>query len=203
MDNSFQTSFIPKKPVGDVIKRDHKTDLFTMVSILVLVLVILASGALYVYQTYLIKQKEALIISIEKSRSSFDEAVIRDLESFDKKASAVQEILSKHKVLTPLFFSLEQITIPNVQYTSFNHEEGETDFIVKIEGIAKDYKSISQQSDVFNSPKGSLFKNVVFSDLIKSDKGETVKFQLEFSVDPSLLSYEKNLLTDNEDVIQN
>jgi hypothetical protein len=45
---------------------------------------------------------------------------------------------------------------------------------------------------VFNSAKGRFFKDVVFSNLIR-DKGSSVTFNLEFTVDPTLLSYEKNV----------
>lgn len=203
MDNSFQTSFIPKKPVDDVIKRDHKLDLFTVISILILILVVLASAGLYVYKIYLTKQKEAIIVSLEKSQGSFEQETIMKLESFDKKTSAVKEILSKHKVLTPLFSILSEITIPNVQYTKFSHEGNMDKMVVKIEGLAKDYASIAQQSEIYNSSKGRFFSDVVFSDLTKSETGNTINFKLEFSIDPSLLSYEKQLSGNTENITQN
>ena len=202
MDNSFQTSFIPKKPVDDVIKRDHKLDLFTLISVLILVLVVLASAGLYVYKVYLTKQKEALLVSLKESQSSFEQETIAKLESFDKRTSAVKDILSKHKVLTPLFDTLGEITISNIQYTKFIHEEEEGSLNVEIEGIAKDYTSIAQQSEIFNGTKGRFFKDVVFSDLTKSETGNTIQFKLKFSVDPNLLSYEKSL-SDNDNLIKN
>ncbi len=66
-------------------------------------------------------------------------------------------------------------------------------FSVKLSGVAEDYKSIALQADVFNSDKGRSFKNVVFSNLAR-DKNGNVTFDLQFTVDPSLLSYEKDAL---------
>lgn len=193
MENSFQTSFIPKKPVDDVIKRKHHTDLFTVISILLLVITILASGSLYVYKVYLEKNKESLSSSLEKSRVSFEEETIKQLESFDKRASSAKEILANHKVVTPLFTLLEDITIPNVQYTKFTKESTKEGTTIKIEGVSKDYGSIAVQSDIFNSTKGRFFDNIVFSDLLKGTDG-LVNFKLSFTVNPDLLSYEKSLL---------
>ena len=67
---------------------------------------------------------------------------------------------------------------------------------MKIEGVARDYRSIALQADMFNSTKGLSFKNVVFSNLVK-DKNNNIIFDLKFNVDPALLSYEKNNLLDN------
>ncbi|ETB63991.1 TPA: hypothetical protein DIC38_01305 [Candidatus Nomurabacteria bacterium] len=203
MDNSFQTSFIPKKPVVDVIKRNHKIDLFTIISILILIFTIIVSAGVYLYKIYLVKQKEALYLSLDKSRNSFEEQTIRDLEAFDKRVSASKDLLSKHKVLTPLFGAIAEITIPNVQYTEFNHNNLDGQFFVEISGVATDYKTIAQQSEIFNSPKGRYFSNVVFFDLVKNNIDNTVDFKLNFVVDPSLLSYEINLLAPSENLNTN
>jgi hypothetical protein len=63
-------------------------------------------------------------------------------------------------------------------------------------GIARDYKSIALQADVFNTNEGRMFKDVVFSNITK-DKNNYVTFNVEFNVDPKLLSY-GNSITNKE-----
>ena len=90
-----------------------------------------------------------------------------------------------------MFALLGEITIPSIQYTSFEQQTNDKGFLVSIEGLARDYKSIALQSEVFNSEKGRSFENVLFSNLTK-DKNNNIGFSLKFNVDPNLLSYEKN-----------
>ena len=63
------------------------------------------------------------------------------------------------------------------------------------------------QADVFSTPKGRMLENVIFSNLTK-DKSNNVTFNVEFDVDPDLLSYSKNitngsLKANNTDTINN
>jgi hypothetical protein len=197
MENSFQTSFIPKKPINttSVVNR-RPTSLFTVFSIIVLVIMVLASAGLFVYKNYLNNQKETLSASLLKVRDSFEKETIDELELFDKRTGAAKQILDKHIVLSPMFELLGSLTIPSIQYTKFEHQTNEKGFYVKMSGIARDYRSIALQADVFNTAKGRYFKNVVFSNLLK-DKNNYVTFNVEFNVDPSLLSYEKNILLED------
>lgn len=194
MENSFQTSFIPKKPIAAPSGKVSRppTSILTVLAFLILIIVGGASVGLFLYKNYLIKQKETLSMSLERVRDSFEKDTITELELYDKRVSASRKILSNHIVLSPMFSLLGSLTLPSIQYTNFSHTNNGQSFSVKLAGTALDYKSIALQADVFNSAKGRFFKDVVFSNLIR-DKGTSVTFNLEFNVDPTLLSYEKNI----------
>ena len=193
MENSFQTSFIPKKPVNTSIRPTRPpTSFLTTFAFFVLIVVGLVAGGLFLYKNYLNNQKQVLSDSLQKVRDSFEHDTINELELYDKRASAAHKILAGHIVLSPMFALLGNLTIPSIQYTKFEHSSSNQGFQVKMSGTAIDYKSIALQADVFNSARGRSFKNVVFSNLVK-DKKNNVGFDVQFVVDPSLLSYEKNL----------
>lgn len=196
MDNSFQTSFIPKRPVGagtDSKANRPQTSIFTVLSFAVLIIVGGISIGLFLYKNYLTNQKEVLSASLEKVRNSFDKDTIDELELYDKRVSAAKKVLNGHVVLSPMFALLGSLTLPSIQYTRFDHQTNANGFLVKMSGTAVDYKSIALQADVFNGAKGRFFKNVIFSNLIK-DKNNNINFDIEFNVDPSLLSYQKNMI---------
>lgn len=199
MENSFQTSFIPKKPITTSMPSKQPKSLFAVLGVILLVFMGIASVGLFLYKNYLIKQKEVLSVSLEKVRDTFEKDTISELELYDKRASAAKQVLNGHIVLSPMFTLLGSLTIPTIQYTKFEHETTDKGFFVKISGLAKDYRSIALQADVFNTTRGRSFKNVVFSNLTK-DKSNLVGFDLEFIVDPSLLSYEKNILLEKAQV---
>jgi hypothetical protein len=200
-NNSFQTSFIPKKPIASsntsVVR--GPTNFFAIFSIFVLIIMGAISGGLYLYKGYLQQQKDSLATSIVKGRDSFDKDTIDELSLFDKRSKASKQILNNHVVISPMFELLGNLTIPSIQYTKFSQKTTSGTFSVQMSGSASDYKSIALQADIFNTAKGRFFKNVVFSNLTK-DKRNFVLFDLAFDVDPSLLSYENNILLNGQNV---
>ncbi len=204
MENSFQTSFIPKKPVTEntttaSVPLSRSMNFFSVSALVLTIIVGGVAGGLFVYKYYLINQKEVISTSLLRAKDSFEKDTITELETFDKRVSASKKILAGHITLSPLFVLINDITIPSIQYTKFEHQFTDKGlFYVKMTGVARDYKSIATQSDVFNSPKGKYLKSVVFSNLTSArgtakDKKESIGFNVEFIVDPTLLSYEKNL----------
>ena len=195
MENSFQTSFIPKKPITSNLSEKEPRSFFGMIALFLFLASLLISGGLFVYKSYLTKQQESLSMSLAVTRDSFEKDTIDELELFNKRTESAKQILNNHIVFSPLFNLLGNITIPSIQYTNFEQQTNEKGFLVDIDGVARDYRSIALQADIFNSSKGSSFKNVLFSNLMK-DKNNNIGFNLKFNVDPSLLSYEKNDLLD-------
>jgi len=193
MENSFQTSFIPKKPITSSAPDKAPRSLFSLISTFLLIILVVAIAGLFAYKMFLTKQKETLSASLAEARDSFEKDTIEELSMFDERTSVAKKVLSNHLIFTPMFTLLGEITIPSVQYTDFEQQTNKDGFLVKIEGLARDYRSIALQSDMFNTTKGRSFKNVLFSNLIK-DKNNNIAFDLEFNVDPSILSYETNSL---------
>lgn len=196
MDNSFQTSFIPKKSMVATPSKvaGAPKSLLNIISVFILIIVGLMSGGFFLYKSYLIKQKDILSSSLSKVKDSFDKDTITQLQLFDKRISISKQILSSHIVFSPMFRLLADLTIPNVQYTKFTEDATENSFTVKISGVAKDYKSVAIQANIFNTSKGRYFKDIIFSNLVRDIKNGYVTFDLDFTVDPELLSYEKNNL---------
>ena len=194
MENSFQTSFIPKKPITTTAVSSYKspTSLITVFFVFLLVGVGCVAGGLFFYRIYLQNQEKVLSDSLTAASGSFDKSTVDQLQLFDKRVTVSKQLLASHIVMTPLFTLLGQLTIPSVQFTKFNQSDDDTTgFSVKLSGVAQDYKSIALQADAFNTDQGHSFKDVVFSNLNKDTSGK-VLFDISFTVDPSLLSYEKN-----------
>lgn len=186
-----------KKPV-----LNRPIGLLSFLAGFVLFIVVGSYVGLFFYKNLLISQIKGLQESLASAKDSFEPETISDLQLFDKRMSVSRQVLSSHTVLSPLFDALALVTIPSIQYTSFiaeNSIDGKG-VSVKMVGLARDYKSIAIQASVFNSPKGKYFKDVVFSNLVLSDdkdKKGYIGFDVAFIVDPSLLSYEKQILQSN------
>lgn len=195
MENSFQTSFIPKKPFVSTNSIKTPKSLLMIILTFLLIVSVLTSIGLFLYKNYLLKQKESYSTELSVVRGGFEKDTIEELALFNKRTESAKEILNEHIVLSPLFVLLGQITIPSIQYTSFSHQNDENSFVVEIQGLAKDYRSIALQANMFNSEKSHSFENVLFYNLTK-DKNNYINFSLKFNVKPALLSYQNNLLSD-------
>lgn len=199
MDQNFQTSFIPKKPIIE--KRApvaHSVSFFTIISSCLLFSVLLASFAIYFFKGVLIKNIAEMETTLHLAKNRFEPSKITELKLLDKRLNASSEILSRHIVITPIFEALQLLTMKTVRYTKFSYDFGDTkdiknkNVIVKMSGQAVGYRSIALQSDLF--AKNKNFLNPVFSNLTLDDKGN-VLFDLEFAVDPSFVDYKQTLLT--------
>ncbi|MCX6755944.1 MAG: PilN domain-containing protein [Candidatus Nomurabacteria bacterium] len=195
MDKSFQTSFIPKKPLlQESYVKSEPMSFFSFIAGVLFVGSLLCFGGLYLYKSFLLNQKSVLEKSLLSSRDSFEPETIKVLELFDLKTNISKQLLSSHTVISPFFNTLSSLTIPSVQYTKFGIDVSEKGASVTMTGVALDYQYIALQAQTFNNAKGSYFKNVIFSDLVLKDKKSgNVSFKISFDVDPALLSYERSV----------
>ncbi len=198
MEQNFQTSFIPKKPmVKENAVSARPIGIFLIASLLVLFTVLIATGGLYFYKGVVMKSIADMEKTLTLAKSRFEPAKIAELQVLDKRLKASSEILSKHIAITPIFKILGDITMKTVRFTKFSYDlENDKDIIVniKMSGIAIGYRSVALQSDLFAKNKNLI--DPVFSNLALDDKGN-VLFDLEFSVDPSFVNYKRTLLTES------
>lgn len=198
MEQTFQTSFIPQKPiVKERATSSRPIGFFMVIALFILFTVLLATGGLYFYKGINEKKIVSMENTLNLARNRFEPAKIAELQVLDKRLNAATEVLGKHMVLTPIFKVLEQLTMKTVRYTSFDYEfggEGNALVYVKISGQAIGYRSIALQSDLFATNKNII--DPVFSNLTLDASGN-VLFDLEFSVEPNFANYKQTFLTES------
>src|SRR3989338_9778962 len=101
MDQDFQTSFIPKKPMIEERASSSSVSLFTIVSIFIFASIILASGGLYFYKRILEKNITKMEDDLNLAQARFEPSKILQLQVLDNRLIASNEILSKHIVVSP------------------------------------------------------------------------------------------------------
>ena len=200
MEQNFQTSFIPKKPmIEERAVASRPISLFTVISIFLFFTVIIATGGLYFYNVILTKNIAQMENDLNLAKNRFEPSKIVQLQVLDKRLRASNEILSKHIATSPIFKALQSITMKTVSYTKFSYDFSDDSknakIIVKMSGIAVGYRSVALQSDLFAANKNLI--DPVFSNLLLDDKGN-ITFDLEFSVDPDFVNYKKTLKATSE-----
>lgn len=195
MEQQFQTSFIPKKPLVTEQKTSGvSSNIFNIVGVVVFITSLVAAGGAYAYKTYASKKVLTQAQSLAAAKAEFEVTLINNLQQVERRLNASQEILSNHISVSPIFTALQEATLKSVRYTKFsyslNPEAGAEKVVVKLSGQATNYTSIALQSDLL--AKNKYLKNIIFSNLALDEKGN-VLFDLTFSVDPSFVSYRINV----------
>lgn len=196
MEQNFQTSFIPKKPMlKESTVSAQPVSIFLIISLFVLFTVLLATGGLYFYKGIVVKKIAGMETTLNLARNRFEPAKITELQTFDKRLRASTEILSKHMTVAPIFKSLEQLTMKSIRFTKFSYSLGADEkagVSIKMSGIAIGYRSIALQSDLFAKNKNII--DPVFSNLTLDNNGN-VLFDFDFTVDPAFVNYKQTLMT--------
>jgi len=198
MEQNFQTSFIPKKPIlKESTVYARPVSIFLIISFFILFTTLIATVGLYFYKGILVKKIADMDNTLNLAKNRFEPSKITELQIFDKRLVSSSEILSKHISITPVFSALEQITMKSVRFTKFSYDLGSEDKIaisVKMSGIAIGYRSIALQSDLFAKNKNLI--DPIFSNLTLDNSGNVI-FDLGFSVDPGFVNYKQTLMTKN------
>jgi hypothetical protein len=194
MDQNFQTSFIPKKPmISERAIASKPIGFLTTISIFIFFTIVIATGGLYFYNQVLVKNIAQMQSDLNLAQNSFEPSKIVQLQVLDKRLNASNEILSKHIAVSPIFNELQSITIKNVSYSKFSYAydgSAGSKIAVKMSGTAVGYMSVALQENLFSQDKNLI--DPVFSNLLLDDKGN-VTFDLNFSVDPDFVNYGKVL----------
>lgn len=192
MEPTFQTTFIPKKPVTPVTSKTKPRGVVTFLGVIA-TLFFLASvvvyAILYIYKKQITSSIESTTSSLERQSETFDSNVVLELDDVNRRLQSAEILLENHTVITPLFKSLEEITLKTVRFSNFSFDidlANTRNVIVKISGTAQSYDAIALQSDMFS--RNRFLKDPVFSNLVPDSKG-AVNFDLTFLVDPSFLLY--------------
>ncbi|HPS21224.1 MAG TPA: hypothetical protein PLO44_00210 [Candidatus Paceibacterota bacterium] len=204
MEQNFQTSFIPKKPIvteerTETARPRRPVSILTLISIFIFLAVVLATGGLYLYKSMLQKNITEMSANLALAQERFEPAKINQLQVLGKRLSASDQILTKHIAISPIFETLQESTMKTIRYTDFNYsfgtEKNSKLINVIMSGQAIGYRSIALQADLLAENKNII--DPTFSNLKLDDKGN-VLFDLEFSVDPNFVDYKQMLLSETE-----
>lgn len=196
MEQNFQTSFIPKKPIiKERATYAPPVGIFFIAAIFILFTVLVATAGLYFYKGILKKKIANMQNTLTLAQNRFEADKIAELQVLDRRLRASTEILDKHIAVSPVFKALEDITMKTVRYTKFSYalaNDKTAKVTIKMSGVAVGYKSVALQSDLFTKNKNII--DPIFSNLTLDASGN-VLFDLEFLVDPSYVDYNQTLLT--------
>jgi Tfp pilus assembly protein PilN len=195
MDAPVSPSFIPKKPLTGG-AGSHGTSaalgmFIFFICLLVFIASVVAAGGAFLYQGYLTTSLANKKTQLQQQESSIDQSTITHLKRLDSRLNQTEVQLQKHTTALNVFAFLSQQTKQNVQFTSFDYSmQPDGSAKLTLTGVADSFATVALQSDQFGA--STLLHNVVFSSITVGADGR-ISFSVAADIDPSLVSYAKNL----------
>lgn len=192
MDEKFQTSFIPKKPVvSSVDTSGSGRSLFMVISIFLFIVSLILAGAVFGGKKYLSSQLAKDKENFSKNQEAFDTVTVDTLVKLDKRIESAKKILKKHVAVLPLFDYLESKTLKNIRFKNMKLSFLEDNTVeVTMKGEAKNFSAVALQSDVFAENKN--FISSMISDIDLSSTGNVI-FNFKTQIDQAMVSYNSTL----------
>ena len=141
---------------------------FFWLSFFIFLISLLISGGLLFYKGYLKKQIAVFNSSFEKLKSKIEPTSLAKIVKVASKIESAKKILAGHKKTSFLFEVLEQNTLKNNYWTSFNlksEESRETGGLFKnrlaLKGVSQSYTDLAKQIKIFKM--APYFTEVNFS----------------------------------------
>lgn len=185
---TIPTSFVPQQPVRTTTNfRKSGGNPFLAVSILILVVALLACGAVFGYQHYLEGVRTAKQAQVQQAQASIDSAQLSTFIRARDRFSAAEGLLDGHVAVSNFLGLLESLTLTNVRFTSLSFTlADDRSAEIKMDGTARTFNSLAVESSAFAAEK--RVKRAIFSG-IKVNQNGTVAFSLDANLEPELLAF--------------
>jgi hypothetical protein len=189
MEERVKTSFIPKASLATEqkqVKAGGQIALANLISGIILVLAILSAAGLFLFQQYTIQNIANERTSLERSRSAFEPATIKELSRLNTRIEAAKTLLADHVALSKLFDELEKLTLSSVRFADFSYQETQGRALLTANGQAASYNAVALQSGDFS--KSALITDPIFSG-VNIGKGGAIEFVFNAVIDTDHLRY--------------
>ena len=207
METKFQTSFIPKKPIGSPIGNSvpapvkHTSSIFMSIATMIFILSILGTGGVFAYKYYLENDQVALKTDLATREKQFNTDLIEQLKNQNVKIDTARSLLNSHLALSQIFDILGRLTIQNVRFlsldltspTSDSKNSNSNGINISLQGYGTSLSAVAFQSDVLSQLDQYGLRKVVKNPIISNPTIGTngaVSFGFTAVVDPGSLSYE-------------
>lgn len=194
MQPTFQTSFIPKKPIvtdansGSSSGVVRETNVLSLVATIVFVVTLLVSGGIFGYKIILHKQIAQADADINTARSAFQVDKIKELIDANDRIMSSKVLLERHVTLSKLLYLFQDLTVKRLRLLKLTYSNKAGVPTVSVQAEALSYNALADQSNIF--AQSDYLKNNQFFNFILGENGN-VKVDFVSAVDTSLISYKK------------
>jgi hypothetical protein len=201
MEGNFQTSFIPKKPILDGTTRPRGTNVVSLITGIIFILVLLLAGGVVGYKYYLSHSIETTQTALDTELQKFSEQKIVEFTKLDNRIETARMLIDQHVALSNFFEFLGNITLKSVRFSSFSYAaKDSTHLAVTMSGQAQNFSSVACQAIIFANQPGQV-GNPNFSNF-NLDAKSNVVFAFIGNINPRSFTYRASLSSSTEDMVK-
>lgn len=196
MEGKFETSFIPKKPLGTVsdggtVKPVKTTNFFSLIAGVIFITILVLALAVFGYHYYLTSKEKKLTAALEEQLKNFAPQDVAEFSRVDARIESVKKILNQHVAFSSFFDYLNKTTVRSVRFTTFQYTVANGKLGVKMSGVAPSYAAVAQQSLEFAKQfeGGTMLTNHTFSGFDLDTTGN-VTFVFDATIPPQSILYQ-------------
>jgi len=178
-DSLKTTKLLPAWPKG----------LLTFVLIICLLILGAAFGLNY-WNNIQENKLQQLETEFQTLRKTFPSDQEEQIAIFERKLINLEKLLGNHVYFSNVLTLLEQITHPQIYYTSLDYSLDKNSLV--LEGVAKNQQILSEAINGFVNDSKDI-KMVIFRDM-KVNDDNTMQFHLELSLQPQVLKYQPPII---------
>lgn len=197
MDKEFQTTFIPKKNLSQEAPQARQASprgavlgIFPIIAAIIFFLGVVAAGGAFAYELLLERRIESMRESLTRSQGAFEPSLIVELRQLDRRLNVANDLLRSHVAVSPVFRVIENVTLQSVKYDTFDYVFTEGRAEISMNGIARDYKTVAEQSQVLG--RNQFANDHIFSNFSLNNQGN-VQFNLDLTMGSDLVLFENSL----------
>lgn len=194
MDQTINTSFIPKKTIQpEVHARKQPVNVLIFLGTIIFFIALAALTGVYFWKVSIEGNIKKLDAQIKANQAKVNMEQVAQIQKLDNRLNAAGTLIKNHQLITPIFQSLQELTLKTIQYTRFSFEINEQtkQMLVSMSGrSAGGYTPIALQADLFK--RNASLHDPFFSNLSLDDRGR-VNFDLTMVIDADFLSYTKSV----------
>ena len=194
MEPRFQTSFIPKKPIGSPdgsgVKIVHSTNLFSVIATVIFIITVLMAGGLFFYKNILANQIKESEKKLAEAQDAYALSSIKELLDVSARITSANSLLNKHVAVSKVLVLIGDLTVRKLRFTDLTYTIKNNIPTVAISGEVQTYNALAEQQDKFL--KNEFIKNPTFSNFNLGDNGYII---VDFStnIDPNFVSYKSTI----------
>lgn len=213
MSEQSSSSFIPKKPVrGSSRPRPVKrVYLISIVSSVLFVAALLASGGLFIYTISLEQELTSEQQRLNQQRETFSQSDLQRVLEFEARLQAANQLLNQQVYIPTLFRALEDTVLQSTVYRGLEYEkEGPNRINVTLETTNPTFDGVLFQREVFASNptlQGVSITDVSFTSIDNNqqqqqtaDVANEVQFTIEHDLNNTLLERSQTTNTQSTEV---
>ncbi|HBD24578.1 MAG: hypothetical protein A2566_03485 [Candidatus Zambryskibacteria bacterium RIFOXYD1_FULL_40_13] len=194
MEPRFQTSFIPKKPIGSPdgsgVKIVHSTNIFSVIATVIFIITVLMAGGLFFYKNILANQIKESEKKLAEAQDAYALSSIKELLDVSARITSANSLLNKHVAVSKVLVLIGDLTVRKLRFTDLTYTIKNNIPTVAISGEVQTYNALAEQQDKFL--KNEFIKNPTFSNFNLGDNGYII---VDFStnIDPNFVSYKSTI----------